>query len=86
MKFTILFLICIVKNFRLTLSTPFMWFKTVVIRIRRFPVQTLLGTWLGLGTQPRYKAPGDLLVKIVEKAVINIELVRLWEVGCGTAK
>ena len=63
-----------------------MWFKTVVIRIRRFPVQTLLGTWLDLGTQPRYKAPGDLLVIIVEKAVINIKLVRLWEVGCGTAK
>ena len=38
----------------------------VVIRIGRFPVQTLLGAWLGLGTQPRYEAPSDLLVEIVE--------------------
>ena len=27
-----------------------------------FPVQNLLDAWLGLGTQPRYKAPGDLQV------------------------
>ena len=29
----------------------------------RFPVQTPLDTWLGLGTQPRYKAPGDPLLE-----------------------
>ena len=45
----------------------------------------------GLGAQPHYKAPGDLCVKIVENAVINIRLVRLfhWEwlkAGRGTAK
>ena len=45
----------------------------------------------GLGIQPRYKAPGDLRVEVVENAVINIELVRLSprecpKVGCGTAK
>ena len=31
----------------------------------------------GLGTQPCYKAPGDLHVELVKKAVINIGLVRL---------
>ena len=35
----------------------------IVIRIGRFPVQTPLGAQLGLGTQPRYKAPGDLWVE-----------------------
>ena len=49
----------------------------VPIRIGRFPVQTPLGARLGLGTQPRYEAPGDLWVEIVENAVINIRLVRL---------
>ena len=49
----------------------------VTIRIGRFLVQTPLGTRLGLGTQPRYEAPGDLWVEIVENAVINIRLVRL---------
>ena len=46
---------------------------------------------LGLGTQPRYEAPGDLLVEYVQNAVINIRLVRLspqeWpKVGRGSAK
>lgn len=38
------------------------WFKGlgIVIRIVRFSVQTTLGTWPGLGTRLRYKAPGDL--------------------------
>ena len=31
----------------------------------------------GLGTQPRYEAPGDLRVEYVQNAVINIGLVRL---------
>ena len=35
----------------------------VVIRIRKVPVQTPLGTPPGLGTQPRYEAPGDLQVE-----------------------
>ena len=33
----------------------------------RFPIQTPQGAWPGLGTQPRYKAPGDPRVKIVER-------------------
>ena len=47
------------------------------MRIRRYPAQTLQGAWLGIGTQLRYKAPGDLWVKIVENAVINDGFVRL---------
>ena len=31
-----------------------------------FPVQTPLGAWPDLGTQPRYEAPGDLRVKYVK--------------------
>ena len=38
----------------------------VVIRIGRFPVQTPLGVWLDLGTQPSFKAPGDLQLEIVK--------------------
>ena len=33
--------------------------RLIIIRIGRFPVQTLLGAWSGLEIQPRYKAPGD---------------------------
>ena len=47
------------------------------MRVGQFLVQTPLGTWLCLGIQPHYEAPTDLQVKIVENAVINIELVRL---------
>ena len=36
----------------------------VVIRISRFLIQTPLGAWLHLGTQPCYKAPGELQVEI----------------------
>ena len=38
----------------------------VVIRIGRFPVQTPLGVWLGLGTQPIFEAPGDLQLETVK--------------------
>ena len=38
----------------------------VAIRIGRFLFQPQLGAWLGIGTQPSYKTPGDLRVKIVE--------------------
>ena len=56
------------------------WFSHgFVIRIGRFPVQTHLGGWLGLGTEPRYE--------------INVGLLRLcpfengaWPVDHGTAK
>ena len=34
----------------------------VTIRIRSFPVQTILGTQLGLGIERHYKTPGDLQV------------------------
>ena len=33
---------------------------------RKVPVQTPLGTWLGLGTQPRYEAPGDVRIENVK--------------------
>ena len=48
-----------------------------MIRIVRFPVQTPLGAQLGLETQPRYEAPGDLRVELDKNAVINIGLVSL---------
>ena len=35
----------------------------IAIRIGRYPAQTPLCTWPGLGTQPRYKAPSDLQVE-----------------------
>ena len=38
----------------------------VVIRIGRHSVQTPLCARPGLGTQPHYKAPDDLQVKIVQ--------------------
>ena len=38
-----------------------------MIRIGRFPFRTLLGTRPGLGTQPRYEAPGDLRVEYVKR-------------------
>ena len=38
----------------------------ITIKIGRFPVQSLLSAWLGIGIQPCYKAPGDLRVKIAE--------------------
>ena len=38
----------------------------VAIRTGRFLFQLQLGTWLGIGTQPCYKAPGDLRFKIAE--------------------
>lgn len=47
------------------------------MRIRRFQVQNPLGTRLDLETQRRYEPRGSLRFKIVEKAVISTELVRL---------
>ena len=44
----------------------------VVVRIGRFPVQSLLGARPGLGIQPLYEAPGDLWVENVKHRVINI--------------
>ena len=44
---------------------PFYITSSNLVRIGMFPVQNLLGTWLGLGTQPHYKAPGDLWVEQV---------------------
>ena len=54
-------------------------------------VEIPLSVWLGLETQPCYKAPGDILVGLVENAVINNGLVRLFprewfKVGRGTVK
>ena len=40
--------------------------EDVAIRIVTFLVQTPLGSRPGLGTQPRYKAPGDLRVEYVK--------------------
>ena len=42
--------------------------KGVVIRMGRFPVQTSLGTWPDLGTQPCCEAHGDLQVEIVKRS------------------
>ena len=42
--------------------------EEVVVRIGRFPVQTRLDARLGLGTQPRYVAPGDPLVEDVKRS------------------
>ena len=39
-----------------------------VVRIGRFPIQSPLGARLSLGTQPRYKAPGDPRVENVERS------------------
>ena len=47
------------------------------MRIGKLPVETTLEDQQGTGTQPFYKAPGDLQVKIVGITVINIRLVRL---------
>ena len=38
----------------------------VAIRTGRFLFQQQLGVWLGIGSLPCYKAPGDLWVKIAE--------------------
>ena len=63
----------------------------IAIRIGRFLVQTSLGAQPSFGTQPRYEAPGDLRVKSVEYALINIGFVilspRKWpKVNHGTVK
>ena len=47
------------------------------MRIRKLLVETTLEHQQGTGTQPFYKAPGNLQVKIVGITVINIRLVRL---------
>ena len=49
-----------------------------MIRIERFLVKTPFDAWPGLGTQPCYKAPDDLRLKMDKNAVINIELLRLF--------
>ena len=64
---------------------------TVSTRIGRIPVQTLLGAWLGFGSQPCYEVPSDFGSNKYQNAVINIWLVRLtprqWpKVCCGAAK
>ena len=44
--------------------------------IIRSLVQTLLGAQLVIGTQPRYKAPGELRVEI-KKRTMTIDFIRL---------
>ena len=39
----------------------------LAIRVGTFPVQSLLCAWPDIGTQPCYKTPGNLRVKIAEK-------------------
>ena len=46
--------------------------QDIVIRTRRFPVQTLLGAPPGLRTQSRFLAPGKDLGRICKNAVTNI--------------
>ena len=60
---------------------------SVAIRFGRFPVLAPLDTQPDLGTQPSLKAFSDLWVEIVENAMINIGLVRLFPcVVHGTVK
>ena len=35
----------------------------ILLGIGKYPVQTPLGAQMGLGSQPRYEAPGDLELK-----------------------
>ena len=51
---------------------------SVKIRFGRFPFQALQDIQPDLGTQPSLKAFSDLWVEIVENAVINIRLVKLF--------
>ena len=48
---------------------------------RRILAQAPLGTWLGLGTEPHYLAPGDFGVKNHQYAMIKTGLARLslWQ-------
>ena len=39
----------------------------LTIRVGTFPVQSLVYAWPDIGTQPCYKTPGNLRVKIAEK-------------------
>ena len=55
------------KRGDLTILHYIVIFMKIRIRIGRFPIQTPLGAQPGLGTQPRYKAPGDLRVEYVQK-------------------
>ena len=56
----------------------------VATRIGRFLVPIPLGTWLGLRSQPRYKAPSDLQFKIVEMQRLTSGYCP--QVGCERAK
>ena len=47
------------------------------MRIERILAQTLVGPWLDFETQPCYQGHGDIAVKWVSNAVINIGLVTL---------
>ena len=45
--------------------------------VGRFPVQISLGSWSGLGIQPRCEAPPDFWVKHRHDAMISIGRVKL---------
>ena len=56
-----------------------------MIRIGRFPVQTPLGAWPGLETQPRYEARGDLQLKILKRSdqhwvseAVSLRMAQSW--------
>ena len=51
------------SNLRFTYNSSKKGISFLDLIIRRFPVQTPLGAWPGVGTQPRYEAPGDLRVE-----------------------
>ena len=40
----------------------------IVLRTGRFPVQTPVGAWPGLGTQPHYEAHGDPRVENAKRS------------------
>ena len=59
---------------------------SIVVRIRRFPVQTPLGARLGLGTQPCYEAPSDLQIENVKCSDCHWVSEAVPKVGRGAAK
>ena len=54
------------KNINISIKFSSLFKLGIVIRIGRFLVQTPLGARPGLGTQPRYKIPGNHQVEYVK--------------------
>ena len=59
--------------------------KGVVIRIGRFLVQTPLGTWSGLWTQPYWEAPSDLPGGLQVSKAVPLRMAQSWPWGSQMA-